>query len=92
MPNQMGGLYTVVSRGHTEKIVKNELISAWKVSLRNNDGHTHSITSKSADLWKQYPMGAELELNLGKDAQQKLAVEKVREKTGGKSSTTEGEE
>jgi len=91
----LGGRYQVVSRGHTEKLVKNEKRSTWTVTLRNSDGHSHSITSRRPNLWEQYPFGYELELSAGEDKQQKLAVQQVRDKTEEKSEKglgTEGED
>jgi hypothetical protein len=75
----LGGPYTVVSRSHTERLVKNEKISKWSVTLHNEDGHAHSITSKNPELWQQYPFGEDVELSLGKEKQTKLAVQQVRD-------------
>jgi hypothetical protein len=87
----LGGRYQVVSRAHTERLIKNDKRSVWSVTLRNNDGHTHSITSKSPSLWEQYPFGDEVKLAFGLDKQRKLAVHQVREKTGEEKTSDEKE-
>lgn len=81
----LGGRYQVVGRGHSERLTKGEKRSTWTVTLRNSDGHTHSITSKRPSLWEQYPWGYELELSAGQEKQQKLAVQQVRDKAEEKS-------
>jgi hypothetical protein len=55
--------------------------TVFTVTLRNDDGHVHSITSEDKMLFEQYPWGALKELALEREKQTKLAVEKVREKT-----------
>jgi hypothetical protein len=87
----LGGTYTVVRRGLTETLVKNEKKSVWTVVLRNSDGHCHTITSIHPALWDEYPFGAEKELIIEKSRQTRLAVAEVREK-GSEKTETEGPE
>jgi len=74
----LGGPYTVVRRGFTEALVKNEKKSVWTVVLRNSDGHCHTITSANKALWDEYPFGAEKTLTIGKSPQTRLAVVGIR--------------